>query len=245
MFEAEFVGISAAGEPIKKNDLPSAVSDFLLFNSKGEIKHKSSRIIEYKKINRWDVKSYLHSIESQYEFKKLKKYIYEHSEKVKLFEYPEDEFNILGVTNRGGVYLNITENGSEFNQAYKKVSANELTYNPYRVNVGSIGIVPKEYDGYFISPAYVVFGVKEGLLHEYLFLVLSSDWFNPLLRAATTGSVRQNLTYQLLEELEIPFPDLKTQEKIVNQYKALQQKKIEIEDKLFSFKEAIKKDILK
>lgn len=245
MFEADFVGISASGEPIKKNDLPESVSDYLLFSAKKELVNKNSRAIEFKKINRWDVKSYLHSIESQYEFKKLKPFIYEHSEKVKLFNYPEDEFNILGVTNRGGVYLNITDKGSEFNQAYKKASAHELTYNPYRVNVGSIGIVPEEYDGYHISPAYVVFGVKEGLLHEYLYLVLASDWFNPLLRAATTGSVRQNLTYQLLEELEIPFPDIKTQEKIVKQYKALQQKKADIDKQLNSFKEEIKNDILK
>lgn len=245
MFEAEFVGISASGEPIKKNDLPECVIDYVAFSTKEELKNKNSREIDFKKINRWDVKSYLHSIESNYEFKKLKHFIYEHSEKVKLFDFPEDEFNILGVTNRGGVYLNLTEKGTEFNQAYKKVSAKELTYNPYRVNVGSIGIVPKEYEGYYISPAYVVFGVKSELLHEYLYLVLASDWFNPLLRAATTGSVRQNLTYQLLEELEIPFPDIKTQEKIVKQYKALQQKKAEVERQLNSFKEEIKNDILK
>jgi len=245
MFEAEFVGISASGDPIKKNDLPESVSDYLLFCNNKELINKNSRVIDFKKINRWDVKSYFHSIESQYDFKKLKPFIYEHSEKVKLYNYPEDEFNILGVTNRGGVYLNITDKGSEFNQAYKRASVNELTYNPYRVNVGSIGIVPEEYDGYFISPAYVVFGVKEGLLHEYLYLVLASDWFNPLLRAATTGSVRQNLTYQLLEELEIPFPDIKTQEKIVKQYKALQQKKADIDKQLNSFKEDIKNDILK
>lgn len=245
MFEAEFVGISASGEPIKKNDLPSSVVDYSSFLTKNKLIHKNSRLIWFNKINRWDVKSYLHSIQSQYEFKKLKKYIYEHSEKVKLFNFPEDEFNILGVTNRGGVYLNLTEKGTEFNQAYKKVKTNEITYNPYRVNVGSIGIVPAEYNDNFISPAYVVFGVKEGLLHEYLYLVLSSDWFNPLLRAATTGSVRQNLTYDLLEELEIPFPDTKTQQKIVDKYKALQLKKNEIENQLNTFKEEIKKIILK
>jgi type I restriction enzyme, S subunit len=244
MFEAESVGIAASGEPIKNNDLHECISDYQLFNAQQNVVHNHSKVINFKEIYRWDVKSYRHSIESRYEFKKLKHFIYEHSEKVKLFQYPDDEFNILGVTNRGGVYLNITDKGSEFNQAYKKVRAQELTYNPYRVNVGSIGIVPEEYDGYFISPAYVVFGVKEGLLHEYLYLVLASDWFNPLLRAATTGSVRQNLTYQLLEDLEIPFPDMKTQENIVKRYQLLQQKKADIDRQLYNFKEEIKKDIV-
>lgn len=172
-------------------------------------------IAQYKDLTRWDIKSFLYILESNFPIEELGLHIYEHSEKENIFEQKEKEFPILGVTNKVGVYLNENKKGAEINQPYKKVKAGELTYNPYRVNVGSIGIVRDEFDGFYISPAYVVFGTKETLLNEYLYLVLSSSWFNPFLRSATSGSVRQNLTYDLLRNLKVPVPDIKTQQKIV------------------------------
>jgi len=120
-----------------------------------------------------------------------------------------------------------------------------LVYNPYRVNVGSIGIVDEEFDSMYISPAYVVFGVKEGLLNEYLYLVLSSDWFNPFLRAATSGSVRQNLTYDLLCELEIPLPDLDKQREIVIEWINLKEQQRKLKETMFDFKNNLSETILK
>jgi type I restriction enzyme S subunit len=49
-------------------------------------------------------------------------------------------------------------------------------------------------------------------------LILSSNWFNETLRANTSGSVRQNLTFDLLSSLEIPIPSLDIQEQIVKTY---------------------------
>lgn len=178
-------------------------------------------ITYYKDLSRWDIKSYLWRLKSPFQVEPLGKYIYEHSEKVNIFKENEKEFPILGVTNKEGVYLNAYVKGKNINQSYKKVKGGELTYNPYRVNVGSIGIVQNEYDGFYISPAYVVFGTKEGLLNEYLYFVLSSEWFNPYLRAATSGSVRQNLTYNLLSDLHVPIPPLEVQERIVEKWHML------------------------
>ena len=173
-------------------------------------------ITYYKDLTRWDIKSYLLLLKSPFPIEILNNYIYEHSEKENVFEEPEKEFPILGVTNKVGVYLNEYVKGENINQPYKKVKGGELAYNPYRVNVGSIGIVQKEYDNFYISPAYVVFGVREGLLNEYIYLVLSSSWFSPYLCAATSGSVRQNLTFDLLSQLKVPVPPLAIQKKIVD-----------------------------
>jgi len=175
-------------------------------------------ITYYKDLTRWDIKSYLCLFSSPYTVEELGKYIYEHSEKENIGKEAEKEFPILGVTNKVGVYLNEYVRSEKINQPYKKVKGGELTYNPYRVNVGSIGIVPDEYDNFYISPAYVVFGIKEGLLNEYIYLVLSSSWFNPYLRAATSGSVRQNLTFDLLSELNVPIPPLPVQKQITEEW---------------------------
>lgn len=161
-----------------------------------------------------------------------------------LFKYPQVDFPILGVTNRGGVYLNGYVKGSDIHQAYKKVRGNELVYNPYRVNVGSIGVVPKEYNNYYISPAYVIFGTKRGLLNEYIDLVLSSDWFNPYLRAATSGSVRQNLTFDLLSELKVPIPPLNVQRQIVNHWNKAKQRAEGLTEKARSIEEDVDNLIL-
>jgi len=179
-------------------------------------------ITYYKNLTRWDIKSYLSLFSSTYSVEELGKYIYEHSEKEKIGDEVEKEFPILGVTNKVGVYLNGYVKGENINQPYKIARGGELTYNPYRVNVGSIGIVQDEYDGFYISPAYVVFGTKEGLLNEYIYLVLSSSWFNPYLRAVTSGSVRQNLTFDLLSRLKVPIPPLKVQIKIVDEWNKAQ-----------------------
>jgi restriction endonuclease S subunit len=156
-------------------------------------------ITQYKDLTRWDIKNYLWLFRSSFSVEPLGNYIYEHSEKEKIGDQADKEFPILGVTNKIGVYLNEYVKSEKINQPYKKVKGGELTYNPYCVNVGSVGIVQDEYDNFYISPAYVVFGTKEGLLNEYIYLVLSSSWFNPYLRAATSGSVRQNLTFDLLK----------------------------------------------
>lgn len=175
-------------------------------------------ITYYRNLTRWDVKSFLHSLKSVFDIEELGEYIYEHSEKENIFKEKEKEFPILGVTNKEGVYLNIYKKGRNINQSYKKVKKGELVYNPYRINVGSIGIVPDAYNNFYISPAYVIFGTKEMLLNKYLYLILSSDWFNSILRASTSGSVRQNLTYDLLASLKIPIPPITVQKQIVSDY---------------------------
>ena len=142
--------------------------------------------------------------------------IHEHSERVKPFDFPDTNFRILGVTNTGGIFHAYDCLGKEINQPYQRVDAGDFSYNPYRVNVGSIGVVPPELGGNYISPAYVVFATDGArLLPEYLLLILKSNWFNPMLRAATAGSVRQNLTFDLLGTLEIPLPPLTEQKSIV------------------------------
>jgi type I restriction enzyme S subunit len=88
------------------------------------------------------------------------------------------------------------------------------------LTIGSIGWVPDEHDGAFISPAYVVFSIDENIiLPELFWFILKSEFFNKTLRAATAGSVRMNLTYPLLETLKVPLPPIPIQQKIVEYWK--------------------------
>ena len=57
---------------------------------------------------------------------------------------------------------------------YIVLKENQLAYNPYRVNVGSIGLAPKGLLG-LVSPAYIVFETTEELSAEFLYYYLKSS----------------------------------------------------------------------
>ncbi|WP_323586787.1 restriction endonuclease subunit S [Aliarcobacter butzleri] len=167
----------------------------------------------------WSVKTNLSSlVESKYKVVTLGNHIIEQKDKVKPFDFPEDDFKILGVSNKVGLFDNEIKKGKEINQAYKIVKNGYLAYNPYRINVGSIGIKTDEQKYNLISPAYVVFSCKETLLPEFLFLIFKTQTFNTIINESTRGSVRQILAFDILETLKIPLPTIEEQKEIVNKY---------------------------
>lgn len=201
------------------------------------------QVVWFKDLTRWDTKNYINQLKSKFPLVELRDFIIENTNKIKPFNFPKQKFDILGVTNKEGVYFNESLLGSQIKQPYYQVNSGDIFYNPYRVNVGSIGIVPKEFDGKFTSPAYVVFRTKRTqLLGEYLVFILKSSWFNAHLRANTKGSVRQNLSFESLCELKIPLPPLEIQDKIVsdiqnlqNQIKALQDEEKRLKDEIEAY----------
>ena len=202
----------------------------------------------FKNFTIWDVKRNLSSlIYSDYEIVTLGHYIQEEKTKIKPFESPNDDFKILGVSNKIGLFDNEIKKGKEINQAYKIVKDGFLAFNPYRINVGSIGLKTPKQKNDLISPAYVVFSCNEKLLPEYLFLVFKTNTFNEIIKANTKGSVRQILSYDILESLKIPLPPLKIQKEIVeNYYKKLDlanQQLEEIEKKEKEIEEYLYKEL--
>lgn len=201
------------------------------------------QVVWFRDLTRWDTKNYMNQLQSKFPLVALKDFIVENTNKIKPFKFPQQKFDILGVTNKEGVYFNESLLGSQIKQPYYRVNSGDIFYNPYRVNVGSIGVVSKEFDGKFTSPAYVVFRTKKtDLLAEYLVFILKSSWFNSHLRANTKGSVRQNLSFESLCELKIPLPPLEIQNKIVaaihdvqDKIKALQEEEKRLKDEIEAY----------
>ena len=139
------------------------------------------KFVLFSKFDLWDTKRYTSkSVNSDFEVIKLSSCINEESKKYKLFLEEEKDFGILGVNNKTGIFDAYVQKGKDINQPYKKMEIGWIAYNPYRINVGSIGIRLEEHINEYISPAYVVFSCKENLLPEYLFLVFKTDIFNLL-----------------------------------------------------------------
>lgn len=175
--------------------------------------------IPYSSFDLWDVKRYSkNTYTSRYSIEPLGRHIRSEIEKINLPDFPEETFSILGISNEIGMHDAYDKKGKEFNQPYKIVKDGYIAYNPYRVNVGSIGIKTPALKGNLISPAYVVFSCKETILPEFLFLLMKTNMFNKQVRENTSGSVRQNLTYDALASIKIPVPTLSEQAEILSVY---------------------------
>lgn len=122
---------------------------------------------------------------------------------------PSDTFNIVSVTNSHGIILDEDDEkkyeveGRNITKS-KIVKSGDIAFNPYRINVGSIGIVGEEYDGMLISPSYVVFRTKNGLDAKVLCALLKNDFYNLYIDIYGIGTIRTALSYSKLQHLKIP-----------------------------------------
>lgn len=148
--------------------------------------------------------------EKTYEKVPLENYINVKTTKINPKETPDELFSIISVTNRYGVILDEEDpkkfevKGADFSQSYKVVAKEDIVYNPYRINVGSIGIVEEEFDGYLVSPAYVVFQTKNGLDKKILTALFKHPFYKLYIDVLATGSIRNNFGGNYLKKILIP-----------------------------------------
>mgnify|MGYP000869710105 FL=1 len=202
------------------------------------------KTIRFADVTQWNVTHFFATeVLSQYSLDPIGKHTIHITQKTKLFEKPEKECKILGISNERGMFDAYSELGKNINQPYIYVEDGCLAYNPYRVNVGSIGLKTSLLKNEYISPAYVVFKCKETILPEYLYLVLKSSVFNTIIQENTTGSVRQTLSYENLSAIRIPVPSsLDEQRNLVDKFYSVnrnatefQQRATQIETSIFDY----------
>lgn len=195
------------------------------------ISRKLLKTVRFYETEQWNVKYFLTTeIASEFPINDIGKHVIHITKKTKLFDQPDKEFKILGISNEKGMFDAYTEFGKNINQPYIYVENGCLAYNPYRINVGSIGLKTDELVNEYISPAYVVFKCKETLLPEYLYFILKTAVFKTLIQDNTTGSVRQTLSYDKLAKIKIPIPPIDTQLILINKYKNKLQKVKKMEE---------------
>ncbi len=131
----------------------------------------------------------------------------------------DSEYGILTVSNDGTVTLNEKRTGEELmnpvgkgkrktsqqktTKRFQRVKQGDIAYNPMRVNIGSIGVVPIELDGGLVSPDYTVFRSTE-LSPEFLVNLLRSPFYKMYIDVVTTGSIRDRLYLTDLKKIRVP-----------------------------------------
>lgn len=153
---------------------------------------------------------------AKYPIVKLKDYLILNENKIKPANNQGINYKVLGVSNEIGVFRNDKLQPEETSQSYFLVNQNEFCYNPYRINVGSIGFNTFDYDNQIISGAYIVFRCKEDELNPlYLNALFSSKIFLDYVNEKANGGVRMNFKFEHMQDWEIPLPSLDEQAEIV------------------------------
>ena len=201
--------VSNWSEPMTEPDL--------LINYDDE--NKQNQANQINQANQWfrQLKEILKS-GAKYPMVKLKDYLILNENKIKPNKNPDVNYKVLCVSNEVGIFLNEKLQAEETNQSYFVVAKNEFCYNPYRINVGSIGLNTNDYDNQIISGAYIVFACKEDELNpKYLDTLFKSKGFLNYVNDKANGGVRMNFKFEDMEAWEIPLPSLDEQNAIVAQ----------------------------
>ncbi len=160
----------------------------------------------------------------QYPIVPLKDLIIVNNERIKPLEFPETEFTVLGVSNQTGVFVNEKLKGADIKQGYFKVYKNQFCYNPYRINVGSIGFCEFDIENQIISGAYNVFGCNESELNpKYLDALFKTKKFLSFVNGKANGGVRMDFKIESMQEWHIPLPPPEVQHEIVEKVEVQKQ----------------------
>ena len=135
----------------------------------------------------------------------------------------EEDIPVYSVTNTEGFCTGYFDKdvASKDRSTYKIVPRGCFAYNPSRINVGSIDW-QRHMDRVIVSPLYVVFSVSKDILPQYLYYYLKSDIGLTYIRAAATGSVRDNLKFSMLQEFPFELRAKGEQRRIVETLDTIQ-----------------------
>lgn len=123
--------------------------------------------------------------------------------------------DFYGVSNEDGI-IKTKYAAEDKAEDYKIIEKGCFAYNPYRVNVGSIGLVSDDTRG-LISPAYVIFKPKpKSIIPELLFKFLKSAEGLRQIIFYARGTVRQALRFEDLCNIEISIPAYSEQQGLYN-----------------------------
>lgn len=124
---------------------------------------------------------------------------------------------VYGVSNKDGISQTGKPASKDISN-YIVLEKDCFAFNPYRINVGSIGVNDENLKG-CVSPAYVVFKTKNGLLPKFLYFYLKSDYGIHLINwYGNRGGVRNALRYSDLCKIDIPDIRHLNQEKLLKTF---------------------------
>lgn len=116
------------------------------------------------------------------------------------------------------------ENGGTMTQADKRmyyiVSPNSFTYNPARINVGSLGYYEGKED-VIVSSLYEVFKTDDTICDKFLLYWFKTDIFQKMIEQFQEGGVRLYFFYDKMCKCSLKRPSLAEQQAIASYFTSL------------------------
>ena len=151
---------------------------------------------------------FLMKLKEKYKPEPIGLYIFEKNDRNKKLEVnnvegvKKDKTFIPTIANMSGIELS----------NYKIVRQGDFAYSN-RINIGSIAL--KRKGACVVSPSYTVFGVKEGLMPEYLLMWFCRENFLHYAFYYSIGTVKDELDFSELSNMPIPIPPIELQKEAV------------------------------
>lgn len=173
--------------------------------------------IDFITLDKWFVSYYInpHSIKSQFRLVKLKDLIKPIKDKIKLKEYNGDLRVVKKISfNDGQIHVR-KENVTKMDLYI--LHPDDLLVSKINFHQGALAI--NKYEKIVCTTHYQPYSINRSLIiDEYLIIALRSKKFQGHLEFLRAEGIKNEATYEFIEELEIPLPELKEQEKILNLY---------------------------
>lgn len=151
----------------------------------------------------------------------LGKYIEECVEKNRNYQY--------NAKHARGVYCDGTFGDTKANltgsnlAGYKIVNTGDFAYSN-RINIGSIAL--NYGDSLIVSPSYTVFRLRTNqIIPKFLFILFRRNEFLRSTLFYAIGTIKDDFSYERMEEVKIPLPPIEIQQSIVNLYDCLEEAK--------------------
>lgn len=159
------------------------------------------------------------------------------------------QYSIIGVRSYGkGAYVNRVVRGEDLTmKQYQVVQKNHLIWCKVDTKNGAFGIVPDSFEGSYASSNMSLAKINLNKINlEYLQILFRIPKFNEYMDNSVTGSTnRKYLTFdQILNDVQVPLPDLDTQNQLVNQYNKNLAKAEKAENQANEFEKSIESYLL-
>lgn len=180
--------------------------------------------VRWKDMPRWDIKSARAAVFrlAHPHFRPFGEFIEDATETVRPADMPDHEWPVYGVSNVEGVFHSHNQKGADFNSTYKRIRKDWFFHNPTRANVGSFGRVPDVPVDAITSPEYQVWRIKEGLLPEYVEILIKTPFFLKLVQHHRVGAVKERLFFENLAEIPVPVLSISEQRFVIREWQQAQ-----------------------
>ena len=136
-------------------------------------------------------------------------------------KFPSDSFEYIDVSSVNKERLAIEETQTLLgkdapSRARRKIQKDDIIFATVRPTLKRVAVVPMELDGQICSTGYIVLRVKKDvLLPRYLFHWMTSKFVMDYVESIQTGASYPAVTDKQVKDIDIQFPPLEEQERIV------------------------------